>query len=170
MAFAVITVATFLFMEPITALTHRFVMHGFGTRWHVTHHRPPRGRFERNDLFPVVFSLITIGVFALGAFVPGLWFLMPIGTGITAYGIAYMIVHDVIIHARVPFIRVSPTVARYWRESHNVHHVFGAAPYGFLAPVVPAELRTRAAAPDAPLPDRITRPASAQRVAKTSRV
>jgi hypothetical protein len=27
-----------------------------------------------------------------------------------------------------------------------VHHLFARAPYGFLAPVVPAELRRRAAA------------------------
>jgi hypothetical protein len=30
------------------------------------------------------------------------------------------------------------------RAAHNVHHLFGEAPYGFLAPVVPRELRARA--------------------------
>ncbi|HEY6316563.1 MAG TPA: hypothetical protein VI462_01590 [Acidimicrobiia bacterium] len=42
--------------------------------------------------------------------------------------------------------------ARVWRRpgghrlraAHNVHHLFGGAPFGFLAPVVPARLRATA--------------------------
>jgi hypothetical protein len=30
------------------------------------------------------------------------------------------------------------------RAAHNVHHLYSRAPYGFLAPVVPTDLRERA--------------------------
>ena len=47
-AFLIAFVA-FVLMEPVTALVHRFVMHGFGMGWHRSHHEPPRGAVEAND-------------------------------------------------------------------------------------------------------------------------
>jgi beta-carotene 3-hydroxylase len=144
---ALVAVATLVVMEPVTALVHRFVMHGFGMGWHRSHHEPPRRVFEANDLFPVVFSAATIVVLAIGVYVPGApQLLVPIGIGVTAYGAAYLLVHDVVIHRRLTFLPLPDRVLRQWREAHNVHHLFAQAPYGFLAPVVPTELRRRAAA------------------------
>jgi beta-carotene 3-hydroxylase len=132
-------------MEPVTALVHRFVMHGFGMGWHRSHHEPPRHVVEANDLFPVVFALATIALLAVGVYVPGApSILVPIGVGVTAYGAAYLLVHDVVIHRRLAFLPLPDALLRRWREAHNVHHLFAGAPYGFLAPVVPAELRRRA--------------------------
>jgi beta-carotene 3-hydroxylase len=70
--------------------------------------------------------------------------LVPVGIGVTAYGAAYLVVHDLVIHRRVPWLPVPDRVGRRLREAHNVHHLFGEAPYGFLAPVVPRALRARA--------------------------
>jgi beta-carotene 3-hydroxylase len=142
-----VAVAALVLMEPVTALIHRFVMHGFGMGWHRSHHEPPRAALEANDLFPVVFASATIVLLSIGVYVasaPRL--LVPIGIGVTAYGAGYLLVHDVVIHRRLAFLPLPEWLLRRWRDAHNVHHLFAQAPYGFLAPVVPAELRRRASA------------------------
>ena len=88
-------------MEPIAALLHRLIMHGRGWGWHRDHHAPRRGRFEANDLFPVVFAAITITVMAVGASIDALRPLLWIGAGVSSYGAAYLLVHDVAIHGRI---------------------------------------------------------------------
>jgi beta-carotene 3-hydroxylase len=145
-----IAVAALVLMEPTTALVHRFVMHRFGMGWHRSHHEPPRTTFEANDLFPVLLAGVTVVLLAIGVYVASApRALIPIGIGITAYGAAYLLVHDVVIHRRLAFLPLPDWLLRRWREAHNVHHLFAQAPYGFLAPVVPGELRRRAAARDA---------------------
>ncbi|HMF04397.1 MAG TPA: sterol desaturase family protein [Acidimicrobiia bacterium] len=140
-----VAVAALVVMEPVTALVHRFVMHGFGMGWHRSHHEAPRRALEANDLFPVVFAAATIVLLAIGVSVSGApSLLVPIGIGVTAYGAAYLLVHDVVIHRRIAFLPVPDALLRPWREAHNVHHLFARAPYGFLAPVVPSDLRRRA--------------------------
>jgi len=152
-----LALAVFLAMEPLTALVHRRVMHGFGLGWHRSHHRRRDGRLlEANDLYPVTFATLTIVAVAIGASVDGLRGLLPIGAGVTAYGMSYAAVHELVIHRRVPaaarwFDRLSARVpaigARFDRvaDAHALHHRFGGAPYGMLAPVVPADVRGRAA-------------------------
>ena len=61
-----LAVLVLVVMEPLTALTHRWVMHGGGWGWHRSHHRPATGRFEANDLYPVVFAGLTIAVLCVG--------------------------------------------------------------------------------------------------------
>ena len=141
----VLIVATaFVLMEPLTALVHRLVMHGFGMGWHRSHHEPPRRAVEANDLFPVVFSIATIGLLAAGVYVGGGGVLVPLGIGITGYGASYLFVHDVVIHRRLAWLPVPSGFLAWHRHAHNVHHLYSRAPYGFLAPVVPGELRQRA--------------------------
>jgi len=141
-----LAVAALVLMEPITTLVHRVVFHGFGMGWHRSHHQPPRGVLEANDLFPVVFSAATIVVLSIGVWVGAGDVLVPIGVGVTAYGAAYLVVHDLVIHRRVAGLHVPDRVGHRLRAAHNVHHLFGRAPYGFLAPVVPPRLRLEAAA------------------------
>ncbi len=63
-----VAVAALVLMEPVTALAHRFVMHGFGMGWHRSHHESPRTVLEANDLFPVVFAGVTIVILAIGVY------------------------------------------------------------------------------------------------------
>lgn len=136
-----IAFVVFLLMEPVTTVVHRVVMHGGGWGWHRSHHQPSTGRFEANDLYPVVFAGVTIATLCLGVF-GGVAILVPVGIGVTAYGAAYTLLHDVGIHRRLP-IRVPGRLLDPWRRAHAVHHRFNDAPYGFLAPVVPRRLRAR---------------------------
>ena len=43
-----IALGVLIVMEPVTALLHRFVFHGFGMGWHRSHHEPPRHALEAN--------------------------------------------------------------------------------------------------------------------------
>ncbi|MFK7918013.1 MAG: beta-carotene hydroxylase [Ilumatobacter sp.] len=140
-----IAVLAFVAMEPITAATHRWVMHGIGEFLHRSHHRPMTSRFEANDWYPVIFAaIVNVGFFA-GLNWDGFGALVPAGIGVTMYGAAYAIVHDVYIHGRLGWF-VHHRVAAFDRlaDAHRIHHLYNSAPYGMLAPVVPAELRAKA--------------------------
>ena len=104
-AFATIVVVAFLLMEPVTAATHRWVMHGIGEWFHRSHHRPGRKpRWERNDWFPVFFAAIVLFGLWLGFNRNGFAALVPMAIGVTLYGAAYALVHDGFIHRRLdPF-------------------------------------------------------------------
>ena len=129
-----IGVATFAAMEGVSYATHRWVMHGFGMRWHRSHHQRRTGRFERNDLFPVVFASIGISLFALG-----MW---PVAIGMTAYGAVYAYVHDLVIHRRLPAPEVRGPYLRWLVEAHADHHATSGEPYGMLLPLVRSSART----------------------------
>ncbi|MCU4185342.1 hypothetical protein K6U06_13290 [Acidiferrimicrobium sp. IK] len=151
-AFVVGAVA-FVAMEPLTYAAHRWVMHGIGWVWHKSHHQRRPGttsrraqRFEANDWFPVVFAGVTILAMALGSLARPLGWLIPVGLGVTLYGAAYAFVHDLYIHGRFVTVPVFKPF-EYLREAHALHHRFGGEPYGMLCPLVPSELRARAAAP-----------------------
>ena len=140
-----IALAAFVLMEPITAATHRWVMHGIGEFLHRSHHQRTLTRLERNDWYPVMFAATVNVGFLAGFNWNGFGTLVPIGIGVTAYGAAYALVHDVYIHGRLGWfdgqqIQVFERLA----EAHRVHHLYNAAPYGMLFPMVPSELRERA--------------------------
>ncbi|MFK8024069.1 MAG: sterol desaturase family protein [Ilumatobacter sp.] len=144
-SFALIAVVAFVVMEPVTAATHRWVMHGIGEFLHRSHHRPRSERFEANDWYPVIFASIVIIGFVAGFRWDTFTVLVPVGIGVTAYGAAYALVHDVYIHGRLGWRPRRPVPAlEQLAEAHRVHHLYNAAPYGMLVPVVPAELRDRA--------------------------
>ena len=134
--------ASFVVMEPVTALTHRLVMHGPGRVLHRSHHRPLRDgesprRWEANDLYPVAFAGVVMIGLAIGFNVDGWSVLVPIGCGITAYGAAYALVHDAYVHGRIPLAggRRLPVFERL-AVAHRVHHRHGGPPYGMLLPVL----------------------------------
>jgi beta-carotene 3-hydroxylase len=151
MSATLIAIGAFLIMEPITAATHRFVMHGGGWFLHRSHHQTANRKSasrksEANDAFPVIFAAIVCGGLWLGFNQPGWSLLVPIGIGVTAYGAAYATVHDVYIHGRLRlFGGHKVKVLDYLADCHRIHHLYNGAPYGMLWPVVPSELRIKAA-------------------------
>ncbi|KAG8083000.1 hypothetical protein GUJ93_ZPchr0014g47400 [Zizania palustris] len=105
-----------------------------------SHHRAREGPFELNDVFAIINAVPAISLLAYGLFhrglVPGLCF--GAGLGITLFGIAYMFVHDGLVHRRFP---VGPIAnVPYFRRvaaAHKIHHTdkFEGVPYGlFLGP------------------------------------
>lgn len=131
----IIIIASLLFMEVFAIIFHKYWMHGPGWSWHKSHHNPPPGYFEKNDLYALCFSVIAAGLFITGSlYWPPLW---SIGLGFTLYGLLYAFVHDGLVHQRWP-IKYSPK-NRYLRRlihAHRLHHHItqkdGAVSFGFL--------------------------------------
>src|SRR5688500_18301565 len=95
-----IAVSTFCLMEIIAWLSHKYIMHGLLWRLHKDHHKKEsKGFFEHNDFFFLIFAIPGMLLLYLGMNAGyNYWFFA--GIGITAYGLAYFLVHDVFIHQR----------------------------------------------------------------------
>ncbi|KAG6429489.1 hypothetical protein SASPL_107540 [Salvia splendens] len=119
-------------MEFWARWAHKALWHA--SLWHMhevrsmSHHKPREGPFELNDVFAIVNAVPAIALLSYGFFhtglIPGLCF--GAGIGITVFGIAYMFVHDGLVHRRFP---VGPIA--------ELHHTdkFNGVPYGlFLGP------------------------------------
>ena len=121
--YILITIVTFLLMEGVTWFTHKFVMHGLMWYFHEDHHQPRyQSPFERNDVFFIIFAIPSILLFYFGV-QNEINFKFFIGLGILFYGIAYFMVHDVLIHQRFKWF--SKTNNKYLiglRKAHKVHH------------------------------------------------
>ncbi|XP_021726730.1 beta-carotene hydroxylase 2, chloroplastic-like [Chenopodium quinoa] len=127
-------------MEFWARWAHRALWHASLWHMHESHHKPREGPFELNDVFAIINAVPAIGLLSYGFFhkglVPGLCF--GAGLGITVFGIAYMFVHDGLVHKRFP---VGPIAdVPYFRRvasAHKLHHSdkFNGVPYGlFLGP------------------------------------
>ena len=119
----IIILATFLGMEFMAWCTHKFVMHGFLWNLHQDHHLPNKNSFfERNDVFFLIYAIPSWLCIMLGSMF-ALWWVMYIGFGILAYGIAYFLVHEVFIHQRFKWFKNSETVyLKAIRRAHKIHH------------------------------------------------
>ena len=117
-----IIVLTFLVMEGMARLTHKFVMHGFMWYFHEDHHQPTPGFFEKNDVFFLIYAIPSWLLIMFGM-MNGNDFRTFIGFGILAYGIGYFLVHEVLIHRRFHwFDKTDNLYFRAIRKAHKVHH------------------------------------------------
>ena len=121
--YILITLGTFSAMELVTWLTHKYIMHGLLWYLHEDHHQPKYPHvFEKNDAFFVVFAIPSILLFYFGA-IPELNFMFFIGLGILLYGLAYFLIHDVLIHQRFKWFKNTKNQFLIGlRKAHKVHH------------------------------------------------
>lgn len=122
-------------MECVAWFTHKYIMHGPLWVLHRDHHEPHDHALERNDWFAVIFASPAILLMVFGGGVHTFWFWL--GAGITGYGIAYSVFHDIIVHRRVK-VKFRPQ-SRYMKRiirAHKVHHKSlgkdDAEAFGFL--------------------------------------
>ena len=143
----VAALAAFAAMEPAAAGFHRAVMHGRGWVWHRSHHVNSAGPVGSNDIFPLLFAVLTVMGMAV-AVRSGDGLMLNALVGVTGYGLAYGLVHDICVHGRLSGRR--PVLPGRWLRwiaaCHAIHHRTGLAPYGFLVPIVPAKYRPAVAA------------------------
>lgn len=118
-----VTLGTFLIMEAVTWLTHKYVMHGFLWYLHKDHHQPKyQSVFEKNDAFFLIFAIPSILLMYFGTY-PSINYLLFIGIGILFYGIAYFSIHDILIHQRFKFFKnIKSNYLIGLRKAHKVHH------------------------------------------------
>jgi beta-carotene 3-hydroxylase len=117
-----VILGVFVLMEGVAWFLHKYVMHGFGWFIHKDHHYPRKGRFEKNDLFGVIFAIISF-LFILTGILSGFDIKLGVGIGIMFYGIGYFLVHDVFFHKRVK-IGYHPK-GKYIKRilnAHGIHH------------------------------------------------
>ena len=103
--------------------THKYIMHGFLWSLHKDHHKKDHDSwFERNDAFFLFYAFVSMFCFYQWGY-NGIWFTLPVGLGILAYGIAYFVVHDIFIHQRFKMFRnANNWYARGVRRAHKIHH------------------------------------------------
>ena len=120
--YVLVTLVTFIVMEGITWLTHKYVMHGFLWYVHEYHHQKGKGFFEKNDAFFLIFAIPSWLCIMLGLQHEN-YYAAAIGFGIAFYGLAYFIVHEVIIHQRFKwFTRSNNKYIKAIRWAHKMHH------------------------------------------------
>jgi beta-carotene 3-hydroxylase len=133
----------FIGMEGVAWALHRYVMHGFLWVLHESHHRPRKSWFEMNDLFGFFFTAVSVGLFLAGTlyYTP----LLFAGLGMTAYGVVYFLIHDVLVHRRVEhgFVPRNGYLRRVY-QAHRLHHAVpgrdGAVSFGFVYAPPPEKL------------------------------
>jgi len=118
-----IVIITFCFMEFMAWFTHKFVMHGFLWYLHKDHHQPEPGFFEKNDAFFLIFAVPSAYCFITGMMYHD--FRLFIGIGIALYGLAYFLIHDIIIHQRFKIFRKwNNNYVKGIRRAHKIHHKY----------------------------------------------
>lgn len=136
MFYVLLFLGVFAAMEGVAYLMHKYLMHGPLWVLHQSHHRPrASAAFEWNDLFGIVFALPSMVLIHYG--VHGRPDLLAVGLGMTAYGAAYFLFHDMLVHQRVRW-RYHPRNAyvQHMVRTHLIHHKTttkrGAISFGFL--------------------------------------
>jgi beta-carotene 3-hydroxylase len=97
-------------------------MHGFLWYLHKDHHQPTGKKVEKNDAFFLIFAIPSWLCIMLGLQYH-FYKIAAIGFGILAYGIAYFLVHEIIIHQRIKILQRPKS--KYWRVlrwAHKMHH------------------------------------------------
>lgn len=135
-----VALAVAVVMELWAMLLHGRVWHSWLWRVHRSHHRKRRGTFEANDALSTLHAPIAIVAILYGCLAaPSMWreVVFGVGIGMTMFGVAYVVVHDGLVHGRLPVEVLAriPYFARV-RDAHRLHHKKGArGPYGlFLGP------------------------------------
>ncbi|XP_048140896.1 beta-carotene hydroxylase 2, chloroplastic-like isoform X2 [Rhodamnia argentea] len=110
-------------MEFWARWAHRELWHASLWHMHESHHRPREGPFELNDVFVIINAIPAMALLLYGflnrGLLPGLCF--GAGLGITMFGMAYMFVHDGLVHRRFP---VGPIAnVPYLRKVAAAHQV-----------------------------------------------
>jgi len=118
----VVIVMTFFIMEFVAFFMHKYVMHTFMWSFHKDHHQPTGHKFEKNDIFFLIFAVPSwLGIML------GMMYNYPlsvaIGAGIALYGFVYVMVHEIFIHQRLKiFKRTNIRYFKALRKAHKVHH------------------------------------------------
>lgn len=113
---------TFIFMEFVAWVTHKYIMHGLLWVLHRDHHQGHEGFFENNDAFFLIFALPSFFLMFFGV-MNGNDIKLFIGIGIALYGFCYFMVHDIFIHQRFKIFRNSDNwYLRAIRRAHKKHH------------------------------------------------
>jgi beta-carotene 3-hydroxylase len=115
-----IILGTLAGMESFSWFIHKYLFHGPLWFIHKSHHQQRSGWFEFNDIFSVLFAIISVYLMWMGRIDLDIKFW--IGVGITVYGIIYFIFHDWFIHNRFQSFKTDNSYLLGIRRAHKIHH------------------------------------------------
>lgn len=147
LVFLPVAVLVAVAMELWADLLHGRIWHGILWVVHRTHHRTRldgrTSRWETNDVLSVLHAPIAILLILYGCRGPAGVLreaLFGVGLGMTTFGVSYLVVHDGLVHGRLPVAGLGRFA--YLRQvvaAHRFHHTKNGAPYGlFLGPFHPS--------------------------------
>ena len=117
-----IVIASFVLMEGVAWVLHKYVMHGFLWCLHKDHHVPHGHKAEKNDFFALIF-VIPSWLLMMYGIMAGCDYRLYMGIGITLYGLCYVLVHDGLIHGRVRvFTNTKNAALIALKNGHLAHH------------------------------------------------
>ena len=136
LTYVIIISITFVLMEGVAWFLHKYVMHGFGWFLHEDHHRSSKGRFEKNDIFGLFFSLLSFSLILTG-FLDGFDYKFALGIGVMLYGLGYLLIHDIFFHKRIKIkFKLKSKYIKRVLNAHATHHQKSTAHtgicFGFL--------------------------------------
>ncbi|MBB77921.1 MAG: carotene hydroxylase [Crocinitomicaceae bacterium] len=113
---------SFLLMEFIAWFAHKYIMHGFLWKIHEDHHKPTGHIFQKNDWFFLIFAVPSWQFIMLG-FIFESVISIGVGFGIALYGIAYFMIHEVLIHRRFNWLdNIDNRYFKAVKKAHRTHH------------------------------------------------
>jgi beta-carotene 3-hydroxylase len=122
LVYIALIIITFVLMEGVAWFLHKYVMHGFGWFLHEDHHRSSKGKFEKNDIFGLFFSILSFLLIFTG-YLDGFDFKFALGLGVMLYGIGYFLVHDIFFHKRIKIkYRPKSKYVKRILHAHAIHH------------------------------------------------
>lgn len=130
--FAALVLVSFVVMEFVSYLAHRYVYHKLLWVFHRSHHSPRTGPFEANDVFPVFFATLAITIMVTALSDPLSPDLLAVSIGVSLYGMVYFFVHDLYVHRRVRRLGLRIPFLIQVKKAHALHHRYGGEPYGLL--------------------------------------
>ena len=114
-------IMTTISMEGVAWFLHRFVMHQFGWYLHEDHHRYTKHRFQKNDIFGLIFAALSIFLILFGLLYYNL--LLWLGIGVALYGLGYFGFHDVMFHKRIKnHYKPKKGYMKRIFNAHSYHH------------------------------------------------
>jgi beta-carotene 3-hydroxylase len=133
----IIIIIAVLLMEAFAWFSHKYIMHGFMWSWHQSHHSKNKTTLEINDLFGIIFGVMSAVLIVLGSKYESLSNLFWFGIGIVCYGFFYFIFHDIIVHQRIKYeFKPKNKYLKRIIKAHHIHHKTytkdGAEAFGFL--------------------------------------
>ena len=113
-------------MDVWAGLLHGGIWHRWLWNIHRSHHTPRVGWFEKNDALaalhaPIAMALILHGCMARESALREIVY--GVGIGMTAFAVGYAIVHDGLVHERIPvqgLLRIG--YIRRVVKAHRIHH------------------------------------------------
>jgi beta-carotene 3-hydroxylase len=125
MANVVYALLAYFFMEFVAWFSHKYIMHGFLWSFHRDHHIIPPQKdtfFQKNDLFFLIYAFPAM-ILIIAGFAYAVTPFLAIGAGITLYGLTYFLIHDVLIHRRIPLkIKITGGYFAALVRAHEAHH------------------------------------------------